>query len=433
MVKEVKINSERLKQTIGFVPSAKQQEILFGLQRFNTVSGGKRSGKTILAAYLALKELFTSDKNIWVAAPTYDLTKRIWDYLVYWADRYFPNTVKYVGSPEPRMESKFYNSRIELKSIENEKSLLGKPLDLFIGDEAALFPNHIWAQYIRPNLMDRKGRSFLITNPYGMNWFYELHNLAHEDYSHFHVPTAIEENGIIIGTNNPTITVEELNSIKAVTPEPIWRSAYLAEFDRGMGAVFQNVKSCIKGELKQPEMGHFYVVGADLAKSSDFTVLVVFDLSTNHVVHFERLKNRDWNFIKSKIESVARRYNNALVRPDSTGVGDPITEDLIRMGLNVEGYKYGVVSKKQLIENLIVKTDQAQISFPDIPELVNEMNVFTYQVTEKGHITYNAPSGYHDDCVNALALACWGTSGENLTPISEREIEQLSIYNSNYN
>jgi hypothetical protein len=37
--------------------------------------------------------------------------------------------------------------------------------------------------------------------------------------------------------------------------------------------------------------------------------------------------------------------------------------------------------------------------------LTNEMKRYEYQIGPSGGITYSAPSGYHDDCVMALALA----------------------------
>lgn len=37
--------------------------------------------------------------------------------------------------------------------------------------------------------------------------------------------------------------------------------------------------------------------------------------------------------------------------------------------------------------------------------LTNEMKRYEYAISATGHISYNAPSGYHDDCVIALALA----------------------------
>ena len=47
------------------------------------------------------------------------------------------------------------------------------------------------------------------------------------------------------------------------------------------------------------------------------------------------------------------------------------------------------------------------ISFPDIPELINELSTFTFEQTDGGLIKYSAPDGMHDDIVISLALANW--------------------------
>ena len=40
--------------------------------------------------------------------------------------------------------------------------------------------------------------------------------------------------------------------------------------------------------------------------------------------------------------------------------------------------------------------------------LTAEMRRYEYDIGPTGQISYGAPSGYHDDCVMALALAVWG-------------------------
>jgi len=39
------------------------------------------------------------------------------------------------------------------------------------------------------------------------------------------------------------------------------------------------------------------------------------------------------------------------------------------------------------------------------PELYNELNAYSYKVNATGTISFNAPSGYFDDCVMSLMLA----------------------------
>jgi hypothetical protein len=44
----------------------------------------------------------------------------------------------------------------------------------------------------------------------------------------------------------------------------------------------------------------------------------------------------------------------------------------------------------------------------DIPIQTAELMAYAYEVTAARNIRMNAPSGKHDDCVIALALAAWG-------------------------
>jgi hypothetical protein len=88
---------------------------------------------------------------------------------------------------------------------------------------------------------------------------------------------------------------------------------------------------------------------------------------------------------------------------DSTGVGDPIFEELQRAGLMVEGLKFTSNSKQQLMVGLQNAIHTKSISYPQ-GVIVNELEVFEYQFTANG-VKYSAPSGFHDDCVMALALA----------------------------
>jgi hypothetical protein len=69
------------------------------------------------------------------------------------------------------------------------------------------------------------------------------------------------------------------------------------------------------------------------------------------------------------------------------------------------GIHFTNATKQQLIENLALHIEQETVSFPEIPELINELSLYGYEITRAGNITYAAPPGYHDDCVISLALA----------------------------
>ncbi len=79
------------------------------------------------------------------------------------------------------------------------------------------------------------------------------------------------------------------------------------------------------------------------------------------------------------------------------------------------GFKYTAHSKQQLMELLASKIHSQEIGFPE-GEIKNELEIFEYQYTSTG-VRYNAPSGYHDDCVNALALAIKCKNENKLTGV----------------
>ena len=107
----------------------------------------------------------------------------------------------------------------------------------------------------------------------------------------------------------------------------------------------------------------------------------------------------DWHNTKENIKRLPR----CPILVDSTGVGDPILEDLQREGIAIDGLKFTSSSKQQIMEGLANAIQQGRIRFPD-GVIVKELEVFEYQFTANG-VKYSAPSGFHDDCVMALALA----------------------------
>ncbi|KKK72327.1 hypothetical protein LCGC14_2905000, partial [marine sediment metagenome] len=108
-----------------------------------------------------------------------------------------------------------------------------------------------------------------------------------------------------------------------------------------------------------------------------------------------------------RIADVCKKYD-AYLFVDSTGIGDPIEDALVREDLNVEGYKFTQRSKKALIELLMIAFEQKNIKILDEEVQKNELDIFEYKMNPSGTVHYSAPDGYHDDCVIALALANWG-------------------------
>ena len=102
------ISDEKLQRKIGFTPHEGQQLVIASQARDITICAGRRWGKSAICAYLALKVLLEKDKRIWIVSPTYDLSQKVFDYLVRWYMKVAPsqaNSISY--RPNPRIRTPY--------------------------------------------------------------------------------------------------------------------------------------------------------------------------------------------------------------------------------------------------------------------------------------------------------------------------------------
>jgi len=394
------INEQKLQTIIGFEPHSAQREILACKNREIIVCAGRRFGKSLLASYIGLKELLGKRKRIWIVAPNYDLTQIVFDTILKWLLKIAISgrTVDVKRRPFPQITTAF-GSILECKSTENPISLLGRATDLIIVDEAARISESIWNEYLFPTTHDRAGRTIFISTPCGQNWFYKKFLQLKEEGAAFQFPS----------NANPHFSQEEWERAKRLLPERVFLQEYLATFLPEAASLFRGVDEIVQQDaFSNPIPGHYYIIGVDLAKYQDFTVFIVLDKISHKVVAFDRFKEINYPLQKMRLIALAKKYNNAKIIIDSTGLGDPIVDDLRHEGLLVEDFKFTGKSKMQLIDKLSIFIEQKGIIIPPIEELINELKVFSYEISDAGNIKYTAPKGFHDDCVMALALATWG-------------------------
>lgn len=396
--------------TLSYAPQPYQYEIHVDPSRFKVIVRGRRGGKTEEEIQGAVKDGYTNPGRHWIVGPNYRQIKSIvWTRLkaILEVDKdwIFNEQELYAHNPNI-LDDKGTPTRIELKGADKEDSLVGVALKTLRVDEAALVKAHVWSQVLRPMLADFQAPAYFYSTPRGKNWFYDLYMRGvngDAGWKSWRQPTSI----------NGYIKPEEILESKKDMTEMMFSQEIMAEFLSEETGVFKKIRQCIVGVYKDAVIGRFYVMGVDLARTVDFTVLTVIDSVTREVVAWERFQDLAWSVQKLKVQELAARYNNALCVIDSTGIGDPIIEDLQGSGLSIwykddkPGFKFTNDSKNQLINNLAIAIEQRRITFPNEPVLVNELQAFEYSITDGGRIKYGAPDGKHDDCVISLALACW--------------------------
>jgi len=300
-------------------------------------------------------------------------------------------------------------SMVFAKSADNPDSLVGEGLDLCVVDEAARVKPEAWEVSLQPTLLDSDGDALLLSTPKGKNWYYQeyLKGQNKEDFPEY-------ESFHFSSYDNPFLKKELIDRKMKTMTRLMFRQEILAEFVDDGGEVFSGIEACIFDCVRtEPIPGREYVMGVDLAKYEDYTVIYVVDTETRMVTWYKRLPHMDWNPQKDIIEHAHHKWNDARMLIDATGVGDPIVEDLEKRCIDVSPYKFsGNTLKKQVIEGLQVAFQNREIHIPRDKTLLGELGAYGYERLPSGLFKYGAPAGFHDDCVTALALAVWGLEKE---------------------
>lgn len=353
--------------------------------RYNVLECGRRFGKTVLGQNLVSETAIQGHPSAWLA-PTYKYLAEAWRAIV---GALAPAT-KRLDHQEHRIEL-ISGGVIDFWSMDTPDPGRGRKYKRVVFDEAGIVRDleAVWQQAIRPTLVDLKGDAWFLGTPKGRGYFHQLYGLGQggdKDWKSWRFGTIA----------NPIIDEKEIEAARRGMPDAVYRQEFLGEPAEDSGNPFgmKAIAACIAPLSDGPVA----VYGIDLAKSQDWTV--VCGLTEEGACCCLERWQSDWGQTRRRILDIIGETPTLV---DSTGVGDPIVEDLIRERPCVEGFKFTHKSKQQLMEGLAASVQRAEIRFPD-GWLQAEMESFGYEY-RAGGVFYSAPEGMHDDGVMALALA----------------------------
>lgn len=380
-----------------------QEEIFNNKSKYKIVVKGRRFGLTKGAANDFIKCALEGSfkQGLWVDTVNSNIDRYVERYFIP-ALRNLPKELRLWDWKQQKKTLYIKDAYIDFRSADRPENIEGFGYDKVFLNEAGIIlkDEYLWENAIRPMLWEFSPPTVIGGTPKGAGGTF--HNLAikgqdpnEPDYAYFHFSTF----------DNPYLNAKEIEEEIKTMPELARRQEVYGEFLDDGGEVFRGVKDVMTAEPQKPESGHLYVMGVDLAKVQDFTVITVYDRQTNSQVYQDRFAEINWVFQKKRIAAISKHYNNALVILDATGLGDPICDDLIRDQVPVTPFKITNESKKEMIEKLSIYIEQKRIRMLDIEETFREFSIFTYDMSPSGRIRYNAPEGMHDDIVISHALA----------------------------
>jgi len=387
-----------------------QREVAEDDHRFRVLAVGRRAGKTWHLCG-ECREVARVGLPAALFVPTYKMLCDAWTELRDGT----ADIAKRVSISERRIETTG-GGVIDCWSMDNADAARGRKYALAAIDEAAMVGglDYAWEYVIRPTLIDLGGRALFGSTPKGRNYFWTLYRRGAEgeaDWRSWQLPTTV----------NPRLKNldQEIEDARAGMPEMTFRQEVLAEFIDD-STVFRKVQEAIDSgvSVRLPVEGHHYVMGVDLARLEDFTVLTVIDLDTDprEVVLVDRFNQVSWSAQRDRIAAAVERYGIDVVYIDQTGVGDPVVEQLrrqVRIRL-LHGVQFTNANKSMMVEALMMAFERGQVRLLDHPVMSSELLAYDAERLPSGALRYNAPKGQHDDCVVSLMLA-WEAAGRQRT------------------
>lgn len=247
----LKFEAEKIRTTNGYVQALHetQMQVIRSKARYKVLACGRRWGKSILCSLVASAALFQPGRRIWIVAPDYSLTEKVFREIYH----IFVTQLKLVtpagkdGSRASFQKGEYiirtpWGSTIEGKSADNLDSLVGESIDLLIFDETALETNleQIWNQMLQPTLIDRKGSAIFISTPRGANYFYKLFLLGKGGDTEW-------ESFQFSSYDNPYIPKEEIDKAyhrATLMGQTVnFKQEYMADFEAVTDRVFPSIRA----------------------------------------------------------------------------------------------------------------------------------------------------------------------------------------------
>lgn len=299
-------------------------------------------------------------------------------------------------------------------------SARGLAIPVLILDEAAWYMGRDGSLIDPAEIYDGLGpataqfpeRRILVTSTprWSVGWFADMCERAGSgrfaDMRHWHATTA---------DMNPWISPAFLAGERA-KDEAVFRREYEAEFDSGIGAMFDadSIRLAVReggGDLP-PRPGVRYLVSVDQAFVGDVFAVTVGhrgEQNAGDLVVVDRVTGRKGSrsapllvdVALDEVADLARAYNDASVVLDQFASA-PLTQALRARGISVRERIWSAESKVAAATSARRVLNAARLSLPPHAALVAELMTLEQRPLPSGRIRIAAPGGGHDDFAMAL-------------------------------
>lgn len=207
------------------------------------------------------------------------------------------------------------------------------------------------------------------------------------------------------------LTDEKKALYRTVMSKNKYTTEILGDFLENDGLLFTNISACI-GEAVPTEKTAY--IGIDFATGSDgdYTVLTAINGKAQvfkqvAVNDLTPTKQVDW--LVENINEIKKGYTIRTILAEKNSIGavyiDYMRKSLLKSNLTVQEFITTNDSKRRIIEQLQTAFEQAAITIPNDPVLINELKRFQATVNPTTKVVKYEGKNCHDDRTMSLAFA----------------------------
>ena len=207
------------------------------------------------------------------------------------------------------------------------------------------------------------------------------------------------------------LTEEKKALYKSVMSKNKYTTEILGEFLANDGLLFTNISACIGDAVPTEKTAY---IGIDFATGSDgdYTVLTAINgkgqvFKQAAVNDLTPTKQVDW--LVGIIENIKKGYTIRTILAEKNSIGavyiDYMRKSLLKSNLTVQEFITTNDSKRRIIEQLQTAFEQATITIPNDPVLINELKRFQATVNPTTKVVRYEGKNSNDDRVLSLAFA----------------------------
>lgn len=368
----------------------------------HVVKSKRQVGKSIMLESILLQTAINKSKSCSIClSPTLEQARKVF------------NDVKKVVKPT-KLYSKHNDlqllimlrngSTIFFKSAEQKDGLRGYTVTgIYVVDEAAFISDEVFFETLAWVNVSQAPVVLCSTPKHKTGFFFKYYMLGLSNE-----PNIFSYNWSEFDTS-ALLPDEKLAEYQRNLPQSQFKTEFLGEFLDNEGGVFGDFGKIISNEYN-PNLNCYMGIDWGTGQGQDETAIAIFN-SDRQMIGLYHFSDKDETATVNYIIELMKQYKPLKCQVETNSIGSVfyglLDKAIKSAGLPVMLLRFTTTneSKERLINNFQVAMQNDNVTILDNQTLRIQMDMYEMKVNQNGKRTYNAASGYHDDCIIAMLLA----------------------------